>query len=333
MNRVLAYILCLLLLTSVLCCSSCRREDDHASANGARLVRVQFGWLPDSHHAGFWLARDKGYYKAEGLSVELRAGGLDSSPQTAVVSGAADIGQAGGLEQLITARAEGLPVQAIAAFHRTSPQALISLNSNPVRSASDLRGKTIAVAYGDAAELLFREFISRNGIAEKELHLVPFRFDLTPLMNHKVDVITGFSTDQPSTLKVKGFSPVVLRYADVGIESYGYTFFCSEQYIARNHDVIDAFLRASRRGWEYAFSHKSEAIALMLAHFPHLDPSAEDTKFESVRQLMCDKNGQLSEWTLDVGLVRDAARRLQQYASLKKEVPPNTVVAKRAVQR
>src|SRR5438045_8601959 len=93
----------------------------HKRAPNGEALRVQFGWLPDTHHVGFWLAAEKGYYRDEGLEVELRAGGLDSSPLTSVVSGAAEIGQVGGMEQLVTARAEGLPVRAVASFHRTTP--------------------------------------------------------------------------------------------------------------------------------------------------------------------------------------------------------------------
>lgn len=313
--------------------TSCRKDSGVGNVKNLKAVRVQFGWLPDSHHAGFWIAKDKGYYEAEGLSVELTPGGLDSSPLKSVVSGAADIGQAGGIEQLVSARAEGLPVRAIAAFHRVSPQALISLDRSPVRAASDLRGKRVAVAYGDAAELLFREFISRNGIPDDAMTLVPFRFDLTPLMDDKVDVVTGFSTDQPATLKAKGFAPVVLRYSDVGIRSYGYTFFCAEDYVAQHPDICDRFIRASRRGWEYAFAHKDEAIALMKKHFPTLDASVEGTKFEDVRALMCDGDGHLSQWDMNTAMISDAISRLRQYGGLKKDILQDSITAKEYVER
>jgi NitT/TauT family transport system substrate-binding protein len=316
---------CLLAVTAVLVLSGC--PDRSQTPTQKATVRVQFGWLPDSHHAGFWMAKAKGFYDEERLSVDLTPGGLDSSPLKAVVSGAAEIGQAGGLEQMVSARSEGLPVKALAAFQRTSPYALISLDRTPVRSASDLRGKTVAVAYGDAAEVLFKEFLNRNGVRDNEMTLVPFRFDLTPLMDGRVDVVTGFSTDQPATLKVKGFKPVVLSYADVGLQSYGYTFFCSEQYLAQHRDLVDKFLRASRRGWEYAFAHKEEAISLMRKSFPTLDPLAEDAKFESVRALMCDAHGKLDGWGLDLAIVSQGIVRMQNYGGLKNAVTPESVVA------
>lgn len=332
-KRILALIAILAVAGLVLLLARTSGKDRREAGVSKTLVRVQFGWLPDCHHAGFWMAREKGFYAEEGLEVQLSPGGLDSSPLKAVVSGVAEIGQAGGLEQLITGRAEGLPVVAVAAFHRTSPQALISLEEHPIRSAEDLRGKKVAVAYGDAAELLFREYMARHGLTERDVTLVPFRFDLTPLMSGQVDAITGFSTDQPSTLVARGFHPYVLRYSDAGLMSYGYTFFCRDDVAQNESDVVQRFLRASRKGWEYAFRNKAEAIALMRKNFPTLDPVAEDDKFERVRALMCDSQGGLSDWGLDLAVVRAASERLRRFGTLTKEVAPESVVARDAVRK
>ena len=268
----------------------------------------------------------------EGLDVQLLPGGLDSSPLKAVVSNVADIGQAGGLEQLITAISEGLPVYAIAAFHRETPQALISLSRNPIRKPSDFAGKTIAVAFGDAAEILLKTYMIKTNIDQNEVKLVPFRFDLTPLIDGRIDAITGFSTDQPATLFDKGLSPVVLRYSDAGIRSYGYTFFCSKSTLAAKSEHIAAFLRASRRGWIYAFNHPEEAIAVMVKYFPNLKPEIEKKKFAFVRDLMCDKNGDLAEWTLKREVVSQVIQMLSQYGTVKVSPPVDTVIDDRVLQ-
>jgi NitT/TauT family transport system substrate-binding protein len=103
-------------------------------------VSVQFGWLFDAHHLGFLLAKQRGYYEQEGVSVTLAPGGLDASPTKAVATGTAQIGQISGPEQLIGAGRDGLPIVGIAAFHRKSPHALISLAKKPIRQPGDLRG-------------------------------------------------------------------------------------------------------------------------------------------------------------------------------------------------
>lgn len=318
-----------LIIAFLLLFSSCDSKKDQQNLH---KIVVQFGWLPDTHHAGFWIALDKGYYKEEGLDVELLLGGLDSSPLKAVVSGAVDIGQAGGLEQLITAIDEGLPIRAIASFHRDTPQALISLEQNPILTPSDFAGKTIAVAFGDAAEILLKTYMKKTGIENDKVKCVPFRFDLTPLINGRVDAITGFSTDQPATLYNKGLSPVVLRYSDVGIRSYGYTFFCSQSTLAKKSKYVNAFLRASRRGWSYAFDHPEEAVAIMIKYFSNLRPEIEKKKFDLVRELMCDKDGNLAEWKLENEVVNQVIQMLLQNSIIKSSLSANEIIANKAPQ-
>ncbi len=312
------------LLASLLPLSSCKPEqgqDDHL-----RRVTVQWGWIPDGHHAGFYVALEKGFYKTRGLEVSFLPGGLDSNPIKSVVSGSADIGQAGGIEQLISARAQGLPVLAFAAIHRDTPHALISLERNPIRSVKDLPGKRVAVAYGDAAEILFKAFLAKGGVDPKSLTMEPFRFDLTPLIIGAVDAITGFKTDQPVTLKEKGLRPVVLSYSSLGIRSYGYTFFTTNEYRAKYPDVIESFYSASREGFEYAFAHLDEAIAItkktIRASFSDV---SEKAKLELESSLMLDDKGKLADWSLDPELVREVEGYLKSQGQIKAIPTPESV--------
>src|SRR5438874_6550907 len=81
----------------------------------------QFGWIPDAHEIGWWTALDKNFYRDAGLNVTLLPGGLDSNPIKAVATGTADAAQASGIEQVLVARSEGLPVRALAAVQRHTP--------------------------------------------------------------------------------------------------------------------------------------------------------------------------------------------------------------------
>lgn len=296
---------------------SCDRTDN----SSLKHVIVQFGWIPDGHHAGFYVAVEKGFYRARGLDVKFLPGGLDSNALKAVVSKSADIGQAGGIEQVISGRAQGLPIIAFAAIHRETPHALISLERNPIRSEKDLPGKRIAVAYGDAAELLFKAYLAKAQIDAKSLALEPFRFDLTPLINGRVDAITGFKTDQPVTLKEKGLNPVVLSYSSLGIHSYGYTFFTTEEYRGRNEKVVEAFYAASREGFEYAFAHPDEAIALTKkALNASFEEATEKEKLMLESTLMLDENGKLADWALETDRVQEVEGYLSAQGQLK-EIP------------
>ncbi len=119
------------------------------------------------------MALDKGFYREHGLDVDIHPGGMDANPIRDVVNGSADIGQVGGIEQVILAAGEGLPVKAIASIHRRSPHALISLSERPVEKAADLRGKTVAVAFGDTAEILLKAYLDAENVPLDSVKLVP----------------------------------------------------------------------------------------------------------------------------------------------------------------
>lgn len=270
-----------------------------ASETARTKLTFQMHWIPDVHQLGFWTAVDKGIYRSYGLDVTVQAGGLDANPIKDVLSGAADIGQVGGVEQVAVAVAEGLPVTAVAAIHRESPHALISLLSNPIRGPSDLTGKTIAVAYGDTAEVLLKTYMRKAGIDQSSVTLVPFKYDLTGLLAGQVDAITGFSTAQPATIEKLGQTPVVLSYAAAGVSSYGYTLLTSNATLEAKPEAIAAFLKASREGWEYAFSHPEEAITLMKDRFGDaIDGQLAARELELIRPLMLNEAGQLASWKI-----------------------------------
>lgn len=281
-------------------------------------LRVQFGWLLDVHHAGFLLAKDLGYYADTNTEVFFLPGGLDSNPVKAVATGAAEIGQAGGLEQLVSAWAEGIPITAFASFHRSTPHALVSLDRQPIRVPADLRGRTVAVAFGDAAEVLFNALLQRNGLSRADVKVVPFRFDLNPLINGSVDAVTGFSTDQPATLERKNFAPTVLTYASQGIRSYGYTFFTSTPFAEKNGTLLKRFSEASRKGWDYVFANPDEAIARLNKILNNsLDLPAERLKLERLRPLMLSPDGRLPAWELEQDVVAEVAGRMLEQKQIK----------------
>lgn len=294
--------------------SACR---ENAQPVDEKPLVVQFGWLFDAHHLGFLWAQQRGYYSSCAKSVELLPGGLDSSPAKAVLTGAATIGQFSGPEQLLTSRAEGLPLVAVAAFHRKSPHALISLERSPVRKAQDLEGRTVAVAFGDAAELHFRALLSRSGIPPEAVHTVPFRFDLTPLLRGEVDAVTGFATDQPVTLREQGQQPVVLPYYETGLNSYGYMFFIKEAPTDAQRTAIGCFLEESRRGWNEVFENPEEALRyLCKQRLPDASCTAEAQKLELLRPIMLDATGKLATWTMTPDGLEQAEEELITFGQL-----------------
>lgn len=327
MTRITSVVSLLVLFALVLLgISGCSKSDPQNVEQPVRLT-LQLHWLPDPHQMGFWVASDLGFYKREGLDVVVHSGGLDANPIKDVLGGSADIGQVGGVEQACVAVSEGLPLKAIASIQRETPHALISLSQKPINGPSDFKGKTIAVAYGDTAELLLKSYMAEAKVDESSVTLIPFRFDLTPLLAGQVDAITGFSTAQPAMLEKLGRSPVVLSYASVGLSSYGYTLVASNEGLKNKSAAITKFLKASREGWDYAFAHPEESVALMKKRFGEgvIEEDVALRQLTLIKKLMLEPDGQLATWKLDEARVAGVLGYLQERGQLKKTVPPSSV--------
>jgi len=301
-------------------------KSESPPAGGLEKFTLQLHWIPDTHQIGFWTALDKGMYQRQGLDITIHPGGLDANPIKNVVSESADVGQVGGIEQVITAVSEALPIKAIASIHRETPHALISLAQNPIQKPADFAGKTIAVAFGDTAELLLKAYMRQAGIKEDAVKLVPFKFDLTPLMTGQVQAITGFSSGQPATLEKLGYKPVVLAYSTAGIASYGYTLITSTSALAKKGKAIDAFVKASREGWEYVFAHPDEAVSMFKKRFgAEVDEKLVQRELSLIKPLMTDKEGKLATWKLDDSRVTGDMSYLQQQGQIKKPIAASAV--------
>lgn len=305
--------LCILVLGLLSCSDSAEQQSERQTPDVAS-VTVQFGWLFDAHHLGFIVARDKGIYRSKGVDVVLLPGGLDASPLRTLASGGADVAQVSGAEQLLSSLSESLPVFALAAFHQSSPHALISLQQRPVTSASDVEDAIVAVAFGDTAEYLLRDFMRENNATLAQDNLRPFRFDLRPLIEGDIHAVTGFYSDQPHTLRALGYEPAVLRYSESIDAGYGYMFVGTDP----TSDKIFRFLEASREGWAQVFQRPDDALEVLLATQPELDREIERQKLQSIRLLMLEGSGHLAEWCIDsdvVGRVHDRMLRYGQLAS------------------
>ena len=314
-----------LVVSAIVVVTSCRPKVEPNKGNDR--ITLQLHWIPDPHQAGFWVALDKNFYEQAGITATILPGGLDSNPIRAAVSGNADLAQIGGIEQAVTAVSEGLPLRAIAAIQRETPHALISLDTKPIRNAADLRGKTIAVAFGDTAEILLKSFMDEQGVRESEVKLVPFKFDLSILLNGQVDAITGFRTSQNATLEKEGYNPIVLDYSTGNISSYGYTIVASKETLAKKGDAIKRFLAASRKGWQYAFENPDEAMQIMKKRFgASFDIELSKRQLELLKPLMVGADGALSTWDIDNTRLESVLDFLTKRKQLKAPVNASEVV-------
>lgn len=227
-------------------------------------INVRLKWIHQAQFAGFYIAREKGYYDEEGLDVTLNPGGPDISPIQMVLSGTDSFGITGA-DQILLAREKGIPIVAVAVLYKNSPVALASLKEKNIRNPKDLENKKVAVVYGRDEEVIYRALLEKEKVDRDKIREVPLTFDLSQITTNKVDAQIVYEINEPILLDQKGFSVDLLKPRDYGINVYADTLFTTEDLINKNPDLVRKFVRSSMSGWREAIINPELATDVVLA--------------------------------------------------------------------
>ena len=230
---------------------------------GLETLRLQLKWQHQFQFAGYYMAEALGYYRAAGLDVQFVEGRSDMDFADEVLSGRCQFGVDS--SDVLIDRVRGRKVVVLAAIFQHSPQIILSLASSGIRSPADLVGKRVMVSSDAEAEIF--SMLKSESLSASELRLVPHSWNLEDLVSGKVDAVSAYSTNEPLVLKERGIASVMMRPLTYGIDFYGDCLISSEREVKDHPARTAAFLRASLEGWDYAMSHVSETVDLILAKY------------------------------------------------------------------
>ena len=218
-------------------------------------ARLQLKWTHQFQFAGYYAAELKGYYKAEGLDVQILEGGKDISPVKVVSSGNAEFGVSD--PEILIKNPKEHQLTAIFATLQSSPYGVLSRPESGIRRPSDLVGKKILSA-DDQGWSIFKAIMLKEGIAINKTQIIPRNKDSEELIDGTADAVISYYTSQPTRLRDLGLDPAIMKPLDYGVDFYGDIVFTSQKFAEESPEVVEAFNRATRRGWEYALSHKEK---------------------------------------------------------------------------
>jgi len=224
-------------------------------------IVLQLKWYHQFQFAGFYAAEAKGFYEAEGVKVEIREGSPKRPAIQEVLSGRADFGVAD--EAVLLARLQGQPVVACAVIFQHSPFIVMARADSGIRKPSDLSGRSVMVGPLEGTAQ-FQAMLKHEGIPLGAVKQQPHTWNTQDLIEKRVDAITAYSTVEPTQLRQAGVEPAVIHVADYGVDFYGDTLFTTEAMVDKDRGRVAAFIRATRRGWEYAMEHQEEMIDLIM---------------------------------------------------------------------
>ncbi|QVL48147.1 MAG: ABC transporter substrate-binding protein [Thiocapsa sp.] len=225
-------------------------------------VTLQLKWSHAFQFAGYYAAKEKGYYREAGLDVTIQEASPGDDPLKIVLGGKAQYGV--GNSSLILARHSGQPVVVLAAIFQHSPLVLIARRQGPVQAIHDLAGKRLMIE-PQSDELL--AYLKQEGIPLASIAQIEHSFNPQDLIDGKVDAISAYVTNEPYYLDRAGFAYHTYTPRSVGIDFYGDNLFTTKQELRNDPARVEALRVASLRGWQYAMAHPEEIADLIVAKY------------------------------------------------------------------
>jgi NitT/TauT family transport system substrate-binding protein len=243
-----------------------------AIAADRAVVNMQLGWLVDGMQIGQVVAKKLGFYEEEGIEFSLVPGGPNIDGIALVASGRSPLGLVNSSPPVMLAVSQGIPITCFAAGLQQHPWVLCSLPKKPVRTPAEMRGKRLGIQ--PTSMVLVKAMLRKNQIAEKDVEIIPVGSDLTPLLSGQVDAFSGWQTNAVA-LKVLGKDRIDLRLWDAGVRLYANCFYAPTQTVRTSANVLQRFLRATSRGWNYVRRNRDAAVDILVAEYPNLNRADE----------------------------------------------------------
>lgn len=269
----------LLVLVALLCACSSPQED-------TTEIKLLLDWKAQMEHAGFFVAKAKGFYEREGLTVEILEG--SGAPTTAqlVGNGTYKLGVSSG-SATVMARGKGIPVVSLAVINQYSPVVVYSLEAKNLTKPQDLVGKRIGVNIGGTKHREFQALLKKVGIAEESIQVMGMtESSPAPLLADRVDAMLGYTEDQPVTVELRGEKVNRISLADHGIDLYSTNIIANEAFLGTDAETVRRFLKASLEGWQYAVDHPTEAVDAYMAERPESDRAFNEANFTKLTPIL-----------------------------------------------
>jgi NitT/TauT family transport system substrate-binding protein len=269
------------------------------SALAADKVVLQLKWVAQAQFAGYFVAKDKGFYEEAGLDVEIKPGGPDIAPEQVIAGGGADVivDWAGGA---LAAREKGVSLVNIAQPFAKAGMQMVCPKDGPVKTEADFKGHTLGVwFFGN--EYPFYAWMNKLGLktdgGADGVNVLKQSFDVQPLIQKQADCISVMTYNEYWQLIDAGYKPedlIVFNYAAMGNDLMEDGLYAMEDKLKDPafKEKMVKFVRASMKGWAYAKDNPDEAAGITMDNGAQ-DENHQKRMMGEVAKLLGDASGKL----------------------------------------
>lgn len=240
-------------------------------AQAADDITLQLKWVTQGQFAGYYVAKDKGFYEEEGLNVTIKPGGPDIAPPQVIAGGGADV-IIDWMPAALASRERGVPLVNIAQPFKESGMMLVCLKETGITKPEDFRGRTLGVwFFGN--EYPFLSWMSKLGISTEGgpegVTVLKQGFNVDPLLQKQADCISTMTYNEYWQVIDAGIADsdlVVFKYEDQGVATLEDGLYVMEENLEDPAfvDKMARFVRATMKGWEYSRENPDEAADIVL---------------------------------------------------------------------
>ncbi len=249
-----------------------------ASVWSKESVTLQLPWLHQFQFAGYYVAKEKGYYSDVGLDVTINDAQNKRLSLNAVMDGQAQYGV--GRSSLVVDYMKGLPIVLMAAIYQSSPMMLLTRKDANIHTAKDLKNKRVMLTDDtvDGAEM--QAMFHTVGLNISDFKLQPHSYDPSSLARHETDAMVAYLSNEPFILQKMGVETRVIHPKDYGFDFYSDLLFTTQNEITQHPQRTEAFYDASMRGWQWAFDHIEETADMIYHRYNPQHKSLEALVYE-----------------------------------------------------
>jgi len=245
--------------------------------NKLEHINLQLQWKHQFEFAGFYAAKEKGFYKENGLDVDFIEFDSKMNIIDEVLNNRADYGLSS--SSLLVDYIKGKPIVLIANFLKYSP--LVLATQKTINNPSDLKRQNKIGIIDSNHKNIVLSMLNRFNIKKEDIDIIKKESNLEDFINKKLDAITLFNSNGIYTLNEIGMNYNIFDLANFGINHYDLNLFTTKEESVNNPIKLEKFKQASIKGWEYALKHKEELIDIIIEKYNTQNKSRESLSFEA----------------------------------------------------
>ena len=257
-------ILCLILVLVVSC----------GKTKSNQKIKIVLDWVPNTNHTGLYVAKDLGYFKEEGLDVEI-VQPPEGSTTALIGAGGAEFGIS--FQDTLAksfAKENPVPVTAVAAILQHNTSGIISLKEKGIDSPKKLEGKKYATWEDNIEQAILKKLVTDDKGDFSKVKLIPYTI---------TDVVTGLKTDVDAVwvyyawdgiaTERAGLQTNFLKIRDYGeeLDYYSPVIIANNDFLKKNPEIAKKVLKAIKKGYEYAMKNPEESAKILVKNSPELD--------------------------------------------------------------